>query len=206
MTNLFSTFQYPAGRTARRGALSVALAAFVLSGCGPGTGGTGTGDTGNGVSSVSALEYFGASPANVCLSGPASALACPPPGNTGSVGAEQPSVPFGTDGVLFADTPSSDNTVLSLGGNRATLTSRCQSLSFEGDWGAIGGNNPRYFGHYTVGRDGRQTLSTLTIQASGADGKSLTATLHDREGRVVLGPVLLRRVVIPVPGATACPG
>lgn len=202
MSNLFSTLLYPAGRPARRAALWAALAALVLSGCGPGTGGTGNGETG----SASALEYFGASPANVCLSGPASALACPPPGNTGSVGAEQPSVPFGTDGVLFADTPSSDNTVLSLGGNRATLTSRCQSLAFEGDWGAVGGNNPRYFGHYTVGRNGQQTLSTLTIQASGADGKGLTATLHDREGRVVLGPVLLRRVVIPVPGVTACPG
>ncbi len=199
MNSLSSLARGPAARALRWAALATA-AALALSACGPGTGGTGDGV------SASALDAFGASPANVCTSGPSSALACPPAGNTGTGGAAGLPTPSpGTDGVLFADTASGNDVVLSLSGSHAVLTARCLDLSFEGDWGLVAGDNPRYFGRHSVGNGGKDTLSALTVQASGGDNKGLTATLRDRQGVVVLGPVPLRRVVIPAPGSQDCP-
>jgi hypothetical protein len=91
-------------------------------------------------------------------------------------------------------------------GNRVALAARCLGLRFEGDWGVVGGNEARYFGRYSFGPDGQSVLASLTVQAAGSDGRSLSALLRDAEGRVVLGPVLLRRVLFPVSNPAACPG
>ncbi len=185
-----------AAAAAWRCALLVCLA--VMAGCGPGTGGTGTGST------SSPLDFFGATPANICTTGPTLVLACPPPSNPGTVGAiNPPSVANGTDGVLFSTTEGADiNLVLS--GNRAILNDRCLSLTFEGDWGTVGGNDARFFGQYTVGSNAATTLSSLTAQTAGTDNKSLSVLLRDANGRVVIGPVTLRRVFAPTSNPAAC--
>ena len=193
----------PVQHLLRRAGAAVLQCAFVLSlaiiaACGPGTGGTGTGST------SSPLDYFGATPANVCTSGPTSALSCPTPANTGSVGAiNPPSVANGTYGVFFSTTEGADiNLVLS--GNRATLTDRCLSLTFDGDWGTVGNNDARYFGQYTIAGTSTAVLSSLTAQAVGPDNKSLSVVLRDANGRVVIGPVTLRRVLVSTSNLAAC--
>jgi hypothetical protein len=186
-------------RAARWAALVAAM--LFLPGCGPGTGGTGNGEN------TAPLDYFGAAPANVCTTGPVSALACPPGGNTGAVGAnEPPSASSGSDGVLFADVTGTNDVAVGITGNRVALTARCLDLHFEGDWGLAGGSDGRYFGRYRFGPDGQSVLASLTVQAAGSDNKSLSALLRDHEGRVVLGPLLLRRVLVPVSNPAACPG
>lgn len=170
----------------------------VMAGCGPGTGGTGTGPT------SSALDYFGAAPANICTTGPNTALACPQPNNPGTVGAvNPPSVANGTDGVFFSTTEGADINLL-LTGNRATLSDRCLSLTFEGDWGVAGTNDARFFGQYTTSGSTTSALGTLTVQATGPDNKSLSVLLRDASNRVVLGPVTLRRVPAPTSNPSAC--
>jgi hypothetical protein len=170
----------------------------IIAGCGPGTGGTGTGQT------TTPLDYFGATPANICTSGPASALACPTPGNTGAVGAGDPiAVANGTDGVFFSTTEGADINLL-LSGNRATLTDRCLSLTFSGDWATVGSNDARFFGEYTTAGTSVAALSSLTAQAVGTDNKRLSVLLRDANGRVVLGPVTLRRVLVPTSNPAAC--
>ncbi|MFM8899189.1 MAG: hypothetical protein ACKOF9_04465 [Burkholderiales bacterium] len=177
---------------------SLILSLFVIVGCGPGTGGTGTGQT------SSAMDFFGAAPANICTTGPASALACPQPTNPGTVGAViPPSAANGTDGVFFSTTEGADIN-LGLTGNRANLNDRCLSLNFEGEWGVVGTSEPRFFGQYATGSNTPPTLSTLTVQATGPDNKSLSLTLRDTNNRVVLGPVTLRRVLVPTNNPAAC--
>jgi len=177
---------------------ALALSFAVMAGCGPGTGGTGTGGGGGGGgSSPSPLDYFGATPANICTTGPALALACPVPNNPGAVGAvNPPSVANGTDGVFFSTTDGADiNLVLT--GNRAILTDRCLSLTFEGDWATVANLDARFFGQYTTANNATAVLSTLTVQAAGVDNKSLSIVLRDANARTVIGPVLLVRVFAP---------
>lgn len=150
------------------------------------------------------MDSFGATPANICTTGPTSALACPQPSNTGAVGAvNPPSVANGTDGVFFSTTEGADIN-LTLTGNRAILNDRCLSLNFEGDWGVVGTNDARFFGQYTLGNNTPPVLSTLTAQAVGTDNKNLSVTLRDATGRVLLGPITLRRVLAPTSNLAAC--
>jgi hypothetical protein len=187
-----------------RSVLRLALAAgfSIMAACGPGTGGTGTGTAGG--QTLSALDSFGASGANICTTGPSSVLACPPPSNPSPVGAiNPPSVANGTDGVLFSTTDGADIN-LTISGNQAILNDRCLSLAFEGDWGTVGGNDARFFGQYTTAGNAAVTLSSLTAEAAGADGKGLRVLLRDANGRVVIGPVTLRRTLVPTFNPAAC--
>ncbi|XVJ68932.1 MAG: hypothetical protein HEQ39_04195 [Rhizobacter sp.] len=170
----------------------------VIAGCGPGTGGTGTGQ------SSSALDYFGATPANVCTSGPTSALACTEPSNPGAVGAViQPSPGNASERpLIFAN--GSGNINLFLEDNRATLIERCSNLKFDGNWGVTGNKDARFFGEYTTANDGTSVLATVTALATGADGKSLEVTLRDASGKATIGPVKLDRVFGPTSNPAAC--
>lgn len=177
-------------------ALLVGLAAVV--GCGPGTGGTGSGST------SSPLDLFGAMPANICASGPSSALACPTPTNPGAVDLEpSPASVNGTDGVLFSTTEGADIELV-LTQNRATLNDRCLNLVFEGDWGTIAGTNARFFGQHTIGSNPTPILSSLTVQEVDAEIKGLNIILRDANGRVVIGPVTLGRALAPTSNPAAC--
>lgn len=176
-------------------------AMLFLAACGPGTGGTGNGEN------TAPLEFFGATPANVCITGPASALACPPIGNPGAVGAnESVTASHGSGGAFFTDISGANDVVVGVSINSVWLTAGCPDLHFEGDWGVASGDDARYFGRYRFGPDGQSVLASLTVQAIGSDKWSLSAVLRDHEGRVVLGPLLLRRVIVPVSNPLACPG
>ncbi len=194
-----STFQriaHQAVAAAWKCALLVGLVSMV--GCGPGTGGTGSGST------SSPLDLFGAVPANICASGPSSALACPTPINPGTVDMETPQPAVnGTDGVLFSTTEGADIELV-LTQNRATLNDRCLNLVFEGDWGTLAGANARFFGQHTIGSSAVPILSSLTVQEVDAEIKGLDVTLRDADGRVVIGPVTLRRVLAPTSNPAAC--
>lgn len=190
-------------RAARHAALLAAV--LLLPGCGPGTGGTGSG-TGGG-ENVSPLEYFGALPSNVCFTGPVSALSCPPIGNPGAVGVNDPAVPSpGSGGLLMSDMSGTHDDVAIIAGNTVELKDRCRDLRFEGQWGIVGDKDARYFGRYRLGPNGQSLMASLTVQAAGEDNRSLSAVLHDEYGRLLLGPLLLRRVIVPGYNLSACPG
>ncbi len=152
----------------------------LLSACGPGVGGTGTGaapDPG-----VSGLQFFGATPQNVCLGPLATALGC-----AAVVGAE-PAPPLSPR--HFA----TGCAVASFSGDAVELDALCSGWFFSGRWGLAADGAGRY--HGLVGPDPVQPPThpaTLEVQAQGAD---LLLTLHAADGQVLAGPLLLS----PVPG------
>jgi hypothetical protein len=166
-------------------ALSAAWACclLLLSGCGPGVGGTGTGETGT------ALEAFGALPASVCSGELAPLMACASPA-AGAAPAP------GAAAVLLADTVDGRQVQLTLSGDTVELGAPCARVQFRGAWGAVAGQPGKYFGHADLG--GTLAAAALQAQPSGGD---VTLTLRDATGRVLLGPVLVRVVV-----AFAAPG
>jgi hypothetical protein len=162
-----------------RAALAAALL-MLLAACGPGVGGTGTGaapDPG-----VSGLQYFGATPQNVCLGPLANALGC------AAVGGSDPPT---------AQTPrhfATDCAVASFSGDAVELDALCSGWFFSGRWGLGADGGGRY--HGLVGPDPLQPPThpaTLEVQVQGAD---LLLTLRAADGQVLVGPLLLS----PVPG------
>ena len=162
------------------------LGALLFAGCGPGLGGTGTGDA--------ALAAFGASAAPVCGGVVADALACPsapagPPSSTGTLP------------VQFAD--AAGQVVLELSGNLAQLDDSCLKLHFSGEFGTAAGGAQGFFGSYEIDSNGLDVIAALSVvPASG--GGALTTELHDVHGLAVVGPVLLRRVTVPLRAPNPC--
>jgi hypothetical protein len=185
-----------AGAAVLRCAFFLSLA--IIAACGPGTGGTGTGTT------PSALDYFGATPANVCTSGPSSALACTETSNPGTVGAVIPPSPGNASErpLIFAN--GSGNINLFLEDNRASLIERCSTLTFDGNWGVTSNKDAKFFGEYTTANNGTRVLASLSASSVGFEGKSLEVTLRDASGQVTLGPVKLDRVFGPTNNPAAC--
>jgi hypothetical protein len=160
------------------------LAALVLAGCGPGVGGTGTGDA--------AFAAFGASASPVCGGDVATVLVCP----------STPAVPppaSGTLQVQFAD--AAGQIVLELDGNLARLDDSCLKLRFRGEFGTVAGAAQGFFGSYELDNNALDALAALsTVPAGGA----LTIELTDLAGQKVVGPVLLRRVTVPLAAPNPC--
>lgn len=165
---------------------ALALAA-ALAACGPGTGGSGDGE--------SALVRFNAQPAALCGSGLSAALDCP-------VGA---TLNTGTTMVFYSDTTNGNNVAVRLRDNSVELDARCQGLQFDGQWGIAAANDARFFGTYTSPSAPRPAPASLTV-GTGASPQELVVQLRDIDGRVLLGPVLLKRVPAPVANPAACPG
>ena len=161
------------------------LEALFFAGCGPGLGGTGTG--------AAAFAAFGASAAPVCGGVVAGALACP------SAPAGPP--PSGTLPVQFADVAG--QVVLEVNGNFAQLDDSCLKLHFSGEFGTAAGGAQGFFGGYEIDNNGLDVIAALSVvPASG--GGALTTELHDVQGLAVVGPVLLRRVTVPLPAPNPC--
>jgi hypothetical protein len=156
---------------------ALAACMVLLSGCGPGVGGTGTGETGGG------LEAFGALPASVCSGELAPIVACASP-----AGAAAPAP--GAAAVFLADTIDGRQVRVTLRGNTVELSAGCVRVQFRGEWGAVAGQPGRYFGVADV--DGTTAPAALQVQLSGGD---VLLTLRDASGRVLLGPVLVRAVL-----------
>ncbi len=162
------------------------LAALLFAACGPGLGGTGTGDA--------AFAAFGASAAPVCGGVVAGALACPsapagPPPSTGTLP------------VQFAD--AAGQVVLELNGNLARLDDSCLKLHFSGEFGTAAGGVQGFFGSYEIDNNGLDVLAALSAVPA-AGGGALTIELHDVQGLPVVGPVLLRRVTVPLLAPNPC--
>ena len=169
---------------------SAATAALLsLAACGPGVGGTGTGGA--------ALTAFGATAASVCGSAFALELGCaqaPAPAPSGAIGS-----PMGTLPLQFVD--ASGRVTLDLDGNAATLLSSCLKLRFDGDFGHAA-SGEAFFGTVRFEASNGDALASLV--AAPAAGGGLTVELRDVGGKTLLGPVVLRRAVIPVSAPSGC--
>ncbi|MGZ5237334.1 MAG: hypothetical protein ACXWCV_13560 [Caldimonas sp.] len=160
---------------------------LVFPGCGPGVGGTGTGDA--------ALAAFSASAASVCGGAIAAELSCSAP--SGPAGPAAP----GTLPVQFVD--AAGRITLDLNGNLARLDSSCLRLRFSGEFGNGTGGTQGFFGSYEIDGNGVDVLAALSaVPVAGAG--ALTIELRDIDGRVALGPVLLRRAAVPLLAPNSC--
>ena len=171
--------------------LASALVAAMLSlaGCGPGVGGTGTGS--------GALTAFGATAASVCGSTFAVQLGCaqaPAPAPSSGMGSSAGTVP-----VQFVD--ATGRVTLDLDGNAATLMSSCLRLRFDGEFGR-NATGEAFFGTVRLDAGGVDALASLTAAPAPAGG--LTIELRDADGMTVLGPVVVRRALIPVSTPSGC--
>jgi hypothetical protein len=172
------------------------LATALLLGCGPGVGGTGLG-------SVTPEEVFGAQALSVCDGALASALACGTNlGSGGTGGTAAPTDPLrrGTAELVFSNSTQSAHLL----GNSIRLLATCQGLSFTGDWGAVAGAEPRFFGRvtFTTAASTPQQWAQLLTSVS-SDGQTLTLRLLNTEGEPLLPPVVLVRQA-PAPAAPTC--
>lgn len=184
-------------------ALSLAVLA-TLGACGPGVGGSGTGaslvaTTSSDSVTVTAvadlpsfdLETWGATPASLCGASIAGALNCPPatvqPGTTQAV----PN-PEGTAPLYFADVASGREVAIALAGNTLALRRGCTPLTFTGLWGQAGSAPARFYGSTVPGG-----AAALTVDRE-APSNTITITLRDRAGAVLLGPLSLQPVIAPV--------
>jgi len=160
---------------------------LLVAGCGPGVGGTGTGEAPFGA--------FGVSAASVCNGAIAVALACPAPSLPAGPAAT------GTQPVQFVD--AAGQVTLEVNGNLAKLDASCLRLHFSGEFGKGTGSNEGFFGSYQVNADGIDVLAALSaVPVSG--GAALTIELRDVNGRVAIGPVLLRHAIAPPPPPNPC--
>jgi hypothetical protein len=154
---------------------------WLVTGCGPGVGGTGVGET--------QLSSFGATAATVCTSSLAPALTCTISG-TGT--ASSPSLPTATDPGLLAGTATlvyadtSRRVRLRLNANRAELDAACGPLSFTGEFGQVPGQSPRFYGALTSA--GSTAAASILVEV-GASG--LVVTVFGENGQSLLGPVAL---------------
>jgi hypothetical protein len=148
-------------------------------------GGTGTGDT--------AFTAFDANEASVCSGGFSAELACPslPTGPAAT----------GTQPVQFVD--AAGQVKLEVNGNLATLDATCLRLRFSGEFGVGKGSAEGFFGSYEVEGNGVHVLAALS--AVPQPGGALTIELRDINGRIAVGPVLLRRATAaPLPAPKPC--
>lgn len=181
--------------TPRLRLIAALLAAAALAGCGPGSGGTGTGMT-------TGLAAAGATAANVCNSGFANLLAC---GANATVVALPGDIGPGTDMTRYADIASGGNVAVSFQANSVQLQSRCQRISFNGDWGITGGSDARFFGGYVIETVGVEVRSSVSVQSLPGRNDTLQIVLREADGRVVLGPLVVQKVAAPVAQPAACP-
>ena len=179
---------------------SFVSAAWVLlfagfSGCGPSSGGTGTGD------GAPHLAAFGANSANVCAPPLVAALACPVGTGNITTPADNP----GSAMVYFTDIAPGGQIAVVIQAHSIELSERCRRLRFTGDWGITASNDARFFGSYTLDNMGAVAASLSVQSGSGDKAGELQVLLRDAGGRIVLGPVTLRRVAAPVVDTAVCP-
>ncbi len=154
---------------------------LIVTGCGPGLGGTGTGATDD------ALASYGAREVPVCGAEFADLLGCIAPG---AGAAPQPAA----GARFFAEATPASRTLLELDGQEAQLRLRCLDLVFIGSFAQAGSQPPRYYGNAIEGGS-RVRLASLRVERVGA---GLSITLADSLGQTLAGP----QVLAPVSGTT----
>jgi len=200
--NLASVTSPGAGRPCCQGLLRIALGllcAAALGACGPGVGGSGTGTepAALGVTLPAPQPVTtptqGATPASLCRSALASALACGSPAPSMPPVPSAPSAPTGGVSLAaplwLADRPVAPRVQARIEGERLDLQAPCARLLFSGPWAQLGAQPPRFHGALDDGR-------VATVEAN-AEGNALWLTLRDGAGTVWLGPVRLQPVAGP---------
>lgn len=186
-------------KTDARSSLSVLpllpLLLALLAGCGPTTGGTGTGE------SAITLANFNASASSTCSAPFAGALAC---GTTSPTPAAPAQLP-GTAPVVFVGDAASGAHVLTVQDNHAVLLSRCSGARFEGDFGLLPGGEARFVGGWTGAGQAATWRALLWLQSVPGRDDTLLAQVLDADGRVLLGPLPLRRAAALPTDAPLCP-
>lgn len=190
----------PIRRTASAAAVALALLA-ALAGCGPSTGGTGTG--GEAGPSSLYLDVFAARPASVCGTALAPLLSCPAT-PTGPTSGGFPNLE-GTLVTHFSDAANGGDISVAIEANSIQLESPCKKVRFEGDWGIAAPNDARFFGRFTSAQSATPAPGTLSVETVDVQGASLAVTVRQADGRIVLGPVVLKRVPVAAPEALTCP-
>lgn len=163
-----------------------------LTACGPGMGGSGTGQTTDPPPVGVALPPFGASVTALCSSDLAPALACP----SGSA-VSPDAAARGTLPLNFVGSVGTTGVRARLEGNRVEFTVGCTQWRFVGDWGAVAGQEPRFFGAINPGNE-QAVVATLQAQR---DGAALLLTLRAADGTALYGPVR----VVATAAAPSCP-
>lgn len=171
------------------------LALLLLAACGPTGGGTGTGE------SAFTPADFGARPASACSAPFAGTLAC----NAISGSTADVALLPGTDPVVFVGTVTSGPLTLTLTGNQATLQSRCAGPHFDGSWGVLADGQGRYFGSFSGLAGAPEQKALLWLQTQPDSGGGLVLQVQAPDGRVLLGPVPLRRAAGPAVDMSTCP-
>lgn len=167
----------------------------LLAGCGPTTGGTGTGE------GVITLSSFGAGASSTCSAPFAGALAC----GTTSLTPASPAQLAGTAPVVFVGDAASGPYVLTLQDNHALLQSRCSAARFEGDFGVLPGGEARFFGSWVGAEQAAPWRAQLWLQSVPGRDDALLLQLLDADGRVLLGPLSMRRAAALPTEAPSCP-
>ena len=163
--------------------LSVACA---LAACGPGVEGTGTDSV------AQAFQAYGAVPNTVCSAPLASSLDCP----------SSQSTTAGTAAVVYLEAAPTRRISVTYQGQAATVENRCGGFTFSGEWGttmAVGG---RFYG--IVSQAGVQGPQAASMTVTQDNEGSQVVTVLDFSERVLLGPLVLQRVLMPLPAAS-CP-
>lgn len=157
-------------------AAGAALLAGLLAACGPGVGGTGTGN-GAAPPGVAGLDYFGAQTANACLTAFGPLIGC-----TTTTGDPAQPLPTSLAGECAAAT---------FEGNDVVLDVVCLGWTFSGRWGLSADGKLRYFG--LVGPDLLLPPTDPAALEVQVQGSSLVLWLHAADGRLLAGPLVVRR-------------
>lgn len=182
-------------RLARCSSGLLPLLLALLAGCGPTTGGTGTGE------GAITLASFGASATSTCSAPFAGVLDC---GAT-SLTPASPALLPGTAPVVFVGDAASGPYVLTVQDNHAVLQSRCSAARFEGDFGVLPGGEARFFGSWVGAGQAAPWRAQLWLQSVPGRDAGLLLQVLDAEGRVLLGPLPLRRAAALPTDVPACP-
>jgi len=169
------------------------LCALVLSlaACGPGTGGTG-GD------SADYLWLAGAKATSVCTAPFQGLLVCP----AGPSASEDRQ---GTKSIQYASATPDADMLLSFDTSKVVLQRGCPKLDYSGEFGVLPNGEGMFFGSYTSTGQVEHVAANLSVKAgTGAAADQLVMELRATDGRLLLGPVMLKRVEAPRQAPLAC--
>jgi hypothetical protein len=183
------------------------VALMVLSACGPGTGGTGTGPS-VGASPISFTDsYFTSSGAGTVTAAP-----LPNPGTTPTVSpTTTTSLPAPTCTTSCASNLDGQAISLHLQADRIVLSTPCATFTYAGVWSVSATGETTVQGvlesspvvNGQTSRSSQNASLTLGFP-NGVDGSStLSVSIKDSAGKLLLGPTTLLRAANAPPGVNA---
>lgn len=163
---------------------------FLLTACGPGTGGTGTGPHTVSAFSASYTNGVGAS-ASVGAGSPTPAgtpTASPLPNPSPAPAPSPAPCTVGCDSNAATRTFS-----LQLQTDGITLTSPCAGFSYSGSWSVSAAGETSVPGVYTTSSVQQAAVLTAVFANASADSTSVTVSIRNAAGALLLGPLVLQR-------------